>query len=106
MQVIYKIFAFCVLKSKPGLYIYYIYIYVYNACSSVVTHRLLMMPCFWGQASGRPAGLQWPTATRVMFGGMACLVETDVEAALVHGHFQLLFVILVATQRLALERER
>jgi len=36
----------------------------------------------------------------------ACLVETDVEAALVHGHFQLLFVILVATQRLALERER
>ena len=58
------------------------------------TSDRLMMPCFWGQASGRPAGLQWPTATRVMFGGMACLVETDVEAALVHGHFQLLFVIL------------
>ena len=36
----------------------------------------------------------------------ACLVETDVEAALVHGHFQLLFVILVATRRLALERSR
>ena len=70
------------------------------------TSDRLMMPCFWGQASGRPAGLQWPTATRVMFGGMACLVETDVEAALVHGHFQLLFVILVATKRLALERSR
>ena len=91
-------------------YIYYIYIY--NACSSHVgsTDDALLLGSS-KRAAGRSSMADgdacdvwgdWVGDTYAY----ACLVETDVEAALVHGHFQLLFVILVATQRLALERER